>query len=101
MANREPACVVRRISQRPYRALFERVLGPRAFDIHWPVNVDALCSFPNDNPETRIGSEVPGPNVTPWIVPLATADRVRVQETFDLMARACQASCETPPSDVV
>jgi cytochrome c peroxidase len=25
MANREPACVVRRISQRPYRTLFERV----------------------------------------------------------------------------
>jgi cytochrome c peroxidase len=36
MANREPACVVRRISQRPYRALFEKVFGPRAFDIHWP-----------------------------------------------------------------
>src|SRR6266851_1157158 len=35
MANREPACVVRRISQRPYRGLFAQVLGPRAFDIHW------------------------------------------------------------------
>ena len=44
MANREPACVVRRISQRPYRALFEKVFGPRAFDIHWPANIDALCS---------------------------------------------------------
>ena len=59
MANREPACVVRRISQRPYRTLFEKVFGPRAFDIRWPANVDALCSLPNDNPQTRIGSEVP------------------------------------------
>jgi cytochrome c peroxidase len=96
MANREPACVVRRISQRPYRTLFEEVFGPRAFDIHWPANVDALCSLPNDNPDTRIGSEVPGPNETPWIVPLATADRVRVQETFDLMARAIAAFEASP-----
>src|SRR5260370_1247283 len=75
MPNRDPACVVRRMSQRPYRTLFEKVFGPRAFDIHWPANVDALCSLPNDNPQTRIGSEDPGPNGTPSIVPLATADR--------------------------
>jgi cytochrome c peroxidase len=96
MANREPACVVRRISQRPYRVLFEQVLGPRSFDIHWPANVDALCSVPNNNPATRIGSEVPGPNDTPWIVPLATADRVRAQQTFDLMARAIAAYEASP-----
>jgi cytochrome c peroxidase len=96
MANREPACVVRRISQRPYRALFEKVLGPRAFDINWPANVDGLCSLPNSNPATRIGSEVPGPNDTPWIVPLATADRVRAQQTFDLMARAIAAFEASP-----
>ncbi|MDB5040496.1 MAG: cytochrome peroxidase [Candidatus Eremiobacteraeota bacterium] len=96
MANREPACVVRRISQRPYRGLFEQVLGPRAFDIHWPANVDALCSVPNSNPATRIGSEVPGPNDTPWIVPLATADRVRAQQAFDLMGRAIEAFEASP-----
>jgi cytochrome c peroxidase len=96
MANREPACVVRRMSQRPYRNLFEEVLGPRAFDIHWPANIDELCSLPNNNPATRIGSEVPGPNDTPWIVPLATADRVRAQQTFDLMARAIAAYEASP-----
>lgn len=96
MANREPACVVRRISQRPYRGLFDAVLGPRAFDIHWPPNIDTLCSQPNNNPATRIGSEVPGPNETPWIVPLATADRVRVQQTFDLMAQAIAAYEASP-----
>jgi cytochrome c peroxidase len=56
----------------------------------------ALCSLPNDNPLTRIGSEVPGPNDTPWIVPLATADRVRVQDTFDLMGRAIAAFEASP-----
>ncbi|WP_299638398.1 cytochrome c peroxidase [Devosia sp.] len=96
MANLEPACVVRRISQQPYRTAFENVLGPRSFDIQWPANVDALCSSPNNNPLTRIGSEVPGPNVTPWIVPLSTADRVRVQDTFDLMARAIAAFEASP-----
>ena len=96
MANREPACVVWRISQRPYRTLFENAFGPRAFDIDWPTNADALCSIPNANPQTRIGSEVPGPNNTPWIVPLSTADRVRAQETFDLMARAIAAFEASP-----
>ncbi len=51
---------------------------------------------PNDNPLTRIGSEFPGPNDTPWIVPLSTADRVRAQETFDLMARAIAAFEASP-----
>jgi len=88
MANEEPACVVRRISQAQYRGFFERILGPRAFAIHWPANVDALCSQPNSNKATRIGSEVPGPNDTPYVVALATADRVRVQFAFDAMAHA-------------
>jgi cytochrome c peroxidase len=91
MANMEPACVIRRISQRPYRYFFEDVLGPRSFDIHWPANVDAICSRPNSNPATRIGSEVPGPNETPWAVNLQTRDRMRVQYTFDAMAQAIAA----------
>jgi hypothetical protein len=44
----------------------------------------------------RIGWEVPGPNDTPWIVPLGTADRVRAQETYDLMARAIAAFEASP-----
>jgi cytochrome c peroxidase len=96
MANMEPACVVRRISQRPYRAFFEEVLGPRAFSISWPSNVDSVCSRPNSNPSTRIGSEVPGPNETPWVVQLATKDRVRVQDTFDVFAQAIAAFEASP-----
>jgi cytochrome c peroxidase len=96
MANPEPACVVRRIEQRPYRALFEQLLGPRSFDIRWPVDVDAICSRPNNNPATRIGSEVPGPNNTPWVVKLAMADRVRAQTTYDSFAIAIAAFEASP-----
>jgi cytochrome c peroxidase len=100
MANLEPACVVRRISQSRYRSLFEGVLGPRSFDIAWPSNVDAICSRPNSNPALRIGSEVPGPNQTPYVVRLQQRDRVQVQYTFDAMAQAIaayEASSEVSP----
>ena len=91
MANMEPACVVRRMSQRPYRHFFEEVVGPHAFDVTWPANVDMLCSRPNSNPALRIGSEVPGPNETPWVVNLQQKDRVRVMYTFDAFAQAIAA----------
>ncbi len=96
MANMEPACVVRRIAQRPYRYFWEEVLGPRAFDVNWPSNVDKLCSRPNSNPALKIGSEVPGPNETPYIVELQQRDRVRVQYTFDAMAQAIAAYEASP-----
>ena len=86
MANPDPACVVRRVSLRPYRALFETIWGPRAFAIAWPENVDEDCSRPNTNPASAIGSEVPGPNDTPLVVALAPEDRARVQSTFDQIA---------------
>ncbi len=96
MANQEPACVVRRISQSRYRSLFEDVLGPRSFNIAWPRNIDTICSHPNNNPALRIGSEVPGPNQTPYVVPLKTRDRVQVQYTFDAMAQAIAAFEASP-----
>jgi cytochrome c peroxidase len=100
MANPDPACVVRRISERPYKGLFESVWGPRAFEVAWPDDVDPLCSRPNDNPASSIGSEVPGPNTTPLVVKLGPADRERVQSTFDQMGEAIaayEASSEVSP----
>jgi cytochrome c peroxidase len=96
MANMEPACLVRRISQRPYRDFFEEVLGPRAFSVAWPKSVDAICSRPNSTPALKIGSEVPGPNETRYVVPLQQQDRVRVQYTFDAMAQAIAAFEASP-----
>ncbi len=96
MANMEPACIVRHMSQRPYRHFFEETLGPHAFSVTWPSNVDTVCSRPNSNPALRIGSEVPGPNQTPWVVKLSQQDRVRVQYTFDVMAQAIASFEESP-----
>jgi cytochrome c peroxidase len=100
MANPDPACIVRSMSQRPYRELFESIWGPRAFAITWPDNVDTVCSKPNNNPSSAIGSEVPGPNNTPEAVALSPEDRARVQSTFDQMAEsiaAFEASAEVSP----
>jgi cytochrome c peroxidase len=91
MANIDPACVVRRMSQRPYRQFFDEVLGPRAFNIRWPANVDAICARPNSNPSSKIGSEVPGPNDTAFVVRLDPGSRARAQATFDSFATAIAA----------
>jgi cytochrome c peroxidase len=100
MANPDAACVVRRMAEQPYKALFEDVWGPRAFVIAWPADVDTVCSQPNGNPSSAIGSEVPGPNNTPLMVKLTPEDRARAQSTFDQMAEsiaAYEASPEVSP----
>jgi cytochrome c peroxidase len=88
MANPDPACVVLRMSQRPYRELFESIWGPRAFTIDWPENADLVCSKPNNRPSSAVGSEVPGPNNTPAVISLSPEDRARTQSTFDQMAES-------------
>jgi cytochrome c peroxidase len=42
----DPACAVYRISQRPYRALFEAVWGKQSFAITWPADVESICDTP-------------------------------------------------------
>lgn len=96
MANPDPACVVYRISQRPYRKLFEDVWGPRAFEVSWPTDIDTICNLPNSDPSSTIGSEVPGPNTMPLVVPLGPPDRARIQSTFDQMGKSI-ATFEASP----
>src|SRR6266513_52269 len=71
------ACAVYRASQRPYRALFERVWGPQAFAVAWPNDVEQVCARP--------GPPSAG-DLTP--VHLGELDRGRVGATFDQMAQA-------------
>src|SRR5882724_8769051 len=40
------ACVVYRVSQRPYRTLFESVWGPQAFAVAWPSDAEEVCNRP-------------------------------------------------------
>jgi cytochrome c peroxidase len=42
----DAACVAYRISQRPYRSLFEQVWGKQSFAITWPVDVERICNTP-------------------------------------------------------
>jgi cytochrome c peroxidase len=71
------ACAVYRASQRPYRALFERVWGPQAFAINWPDQTEAICNQPG-----------PSPTDDPAPVHLDPLDRGRAAATFDQMAQS-------------
>lgn len=79
------ACAVYRASQRPYRALFERVWGAQAFIINWPADTDEICDRPG-----------PPPASDPFPVHLGLSDRGRVSSTFDQMAQSI-ASYEISP----
>jgi cytochrome c peroxidase len=71
------ACAVYRTSQRPYRALFEGVWGAQAFSIHWPSDVEQVCSQPG-----------PPPANDPMPVHLTELDRGRAAATFDQIAQS-------------
>jgi cytochrome c peroxidase len=42
----DSACAVYRLSQRPYRSLFEAVWGKQSFAIAWPSDVGTTCNTP-------------------------------------------------------
>jgi cytochrome c peroxidase len=71
------ACVVYRASQRPYRALLERVWGLQTFVIAWPTDVDEVCARPG-----------PPSAADPLPVHLGPLDRGRAGTTFDQMAQS-------------
>jgi cytochrome c peroxidase len=73
----DAVCAVYRASQRPYRALFERVWGPQAFAIAWPADVEQVCSRPG-----------PPSAADPQPVHLSAVDRGRAMATFDQMAQS-------------
>jgi cytochrome c peroxidase len=73
----DAACFVYRASQRPYRALFEKVWGAQAFAVDWPADTETVCSNP--------GPAAPN---DPLPVHLNPVERGRVQATFDQMAQS-------------
>jgi cytochrome c peroxidase len=85
----DTACAVYRASQRPYRALFEKVWGEQAFAIAWPGDVEQICSTPG-----------PAPASDPAPVHLSALDRGRSGATFDQMAQSIagyEAAAEVTP----
>src|ERR1700730_4483601 len=77
MALPDPTCAVYRASQRPYRALFERVWGPQAFAIAWPDDVEQTCNRPG-----------PPAASDPLPVHLSAIDRGRAMGTYDQIAQS-------------
>ena len=85
----DSACAVYRASERPYRALFERIWGVQAFAIQWPSDVEQVCNQPG-----------PPPANDPMPVHLTEFDRGRAVATFDQMALSIagyEASAEVTP----
>ena len=85
----DTACVVYRLSQSQYRALFETVWGVQAFVIKWPSNVEQACSSPG-----------PPSAEDPYPVRLSKEDRGRSDSTYDqfgLSIALYEASPEVSP----
>src|ERR1700680_2291118 len=47
----DPACMVYRISQRPYRSMAQRLWGAQTFAVQWPANAKEVCDRPGPSPE--------------------------------------------------
>jgi cytochrome c peroxidase len=76
----DPACMVYRMSQRPYRAMAERLWGAQAFAVRWPENPKEVCDRPGPAPEADLLPLHLGP-----------VDRGIAQTTFDRIAEAIAA----------
>jgi cytochrome c peroxidase len=85
----DSACIAYRLSNAPYRKLFETVWGADSFSIQWPKNVESVCATPG-----------PPPADDQYPVHLSVADRQRadhVYDSFGLEAAAYEASPEVDP----
>ena len=76
----DPACMVYRLSQRPYRSLAERLWGSQAFAVRWPANTEQVCDRPGPPPD---------PDQLP--LHLGAVDRGIAQSTFDQIAQSIAA----------
>src|SRR5690349_362204 len=75
MGNPDTACIAWKISQAPYRPLFELVFGVD-FQINWPSNVSQICATP----------EGAFPTATP--VALSAVDRTKTNNIYDHWGQA-------------
>jgi cytochrome c peroxidase len=76
----DPACMVYRMSQRPYRAMAERLWGAQAFAVGWPANTKRVCDRPG-----------PAPKGDPLPLHLKAVDRGIAHTTFGQIAEAIAA----------
>ena len=85
----DAACVAYRLSQAPYRKLFETVWGAVSFVVRWPADVKRVCATPG-----------PPPANDQYPVHLSPEDRARVDRVYDgfgLAIAAYELSPEISP----
>jgi cytochrome c peroxidase len=85
----DPACMVYRMSLRPYRSIAESLWGAQAFAVQWPANAKQVCDRPG-----------PAPEADPLPLHLGAVDRGIAQTTFDRIAEviaAFEGSTEVNP----
>jgi cytochrome c peroxidase len=76
----DPACMVYRMSLRPYRSMAEKLWGAQAFAVHWPEHTKEVCDRPG-----------PPPALDPFPLHLTAVDRGIAETTFDRIAEAIAA----------
>jgi cytochrome c peroxidase len=76
----DSACVAYRLSQAPYRKLFETVWGTDSFTIHWPGDAEKVCA-----------TSGPPPANDPLPLHLSAADRARTDHVYDQFGLAVSA----------
>jgi cytochrome c peroxidase len=76
----DAACMVYRMSERPYRSMAESLWGAQAFAVHWPADARQVCDRPG-----------PPPTADPLPLHLGAVDRGIAQTTFDRIAEAIAA----------
>jgi cytochrome c peroxidase len=81
----DAGCVVYRVSQSKYRALFEQVWGPQSFAVTWPANIEQVSRTPG-----------PAPATDPLPVHLSAIDRGIVNDTYDHIAMSIAAYEASP-----
>ncbi len=96
MGFRDYACVVYRMSQRPYRPLFEKVWGAGALDFAWPNNAEQVCNTVWDGQGQHCDRDPHGTACLNLSPPL----RASVKRAFDEFATSVavnEASDEVSP----
>jgi len=82
MQSPDTACIAFKLSQAPYRSLFEQVWGQGSLDIKFPSNAEQICATPG-------GAAVFGTDTTP--VKLRPADRLLANRVFDNWGQSLDA----------
>jgi cytochrome c peroxidase len=74
----DTACIALRLSQSPYRPLFEQVWGAGSLAINFPFNSESTCATPGG--AASLGQAAGG---NPQPIPLSPADRTKANEAYN------------------